>query len=135
MDRKTFIKKTVGALLLALPAYAIIGCSGSDDSGSYNSNSGGAYGGGFSGGTDPNCLENGARASSISGNHGHSLTVSSSDVNAGIEKTYSIQGSAVHVHNVTVSVADFNSLKINQQISVISTSGDSHTHSVVISCV
>jgi len=122
MDRKTFIKKTVGALLITLPAYSVLSCSSSSD----DSNN--------TGGGTANCLQNGARASSISGNHGHSLTVSKADVAAGAEKTYSITGSSGHSHSVTVSVANFNTLKSNQQVSVTSTSGDSHTHSVTISC-
>ncbi len=130
MDRKTFIRKTAGALLLAVPAYALLSCSSSsDDSGSYNPPSDG-------GNPDPDCLENGATASNITRNHGHSLTVSSADVNAGAEKTYDIKGSGNHPHSVTVSAGDFTDLKNNQQIFVNSTSGggDGHAHFVTISC-
>ncbi|MBJ6367084.1 hypothetical protein [Snuella sedimenti] len=126
MNRKTFIQKALGALLIALPAYAAISCSSSsDDSG----NGGGGNGGGGQG----NCLQNGT-SSSIASNHGHSLTVSKADVNAGVEKTYDITGSSGHSHNVTVSATQFNTLKSNQQISITSTSGDGHTHSVTIRC-
>jgi len=128
MDRKTFLIKTAGALLLATPAYVLISCSssssGSDDYGS-NDDGNDNY--------DPNCLENGARGS-VSANHGHSLTVSSADVNSGVEKTYSIAGTAGHSHNVTVTVANFNTLKNNQQISIGSTTTDAHTHQVTVSC-
>ncbi|RIA09424.1 hypothetical protein OE09_1259 [Flavobacteriaceae bacterium MAR_2010_72] len=82
MKRKTFIKKTVGALLLAVPASAMFGCSSSDDSPNGpnpNPNPSG------------NCLQNGTNVS-IGANHGHTLTVSIADVNAGVEKTYNIQG-------------------------------------------
>lgn len=127
MNRKTFIKKTVGALLIAIPAYSVLRCSSSSDDSNPNNPGGGGSG-------TANCLQNGARASSISGNHGHSLTVSKADVSSGTEKTYSIQGSSGHSHSVTVSVANFNTLKSNQQISVTSTSGSGHTHSVTISC-
>ena len=124
MNRKTFIKKTVGGLLLAIPTYALLNCSSSsDDSGSNNPPTGG----------NPDCLANGTN-SSISGNHGHNITVSTADVNAGAEKTYNIMASANHSHSVTVSVANFNTLKNNQQISVSSTTGNSHTHSVTVSC-
>ncbi|RLD30189.1 MAG: hypothetical protein DRI75_00500 [Bacteroidetes bacterium] len=123
MDRKTFIKKTAGGLLLAIPAFALINCSPSDDSSSNSPPTGG----------NPDCLANGTN-SSIGANHGHSLAVSSTDVNAGVEKTYNIAGSAGHSHSVTVSAANFNVLKNNQQISVNSTTGDAHTHSVTISC-
>ena len=32
MNRKTFLKKTAGALILAAPAYMLLNCSNSDDS-------------------------------------------------------------------------------------------------------
>jgi len=123
MDRKSFIKKTASALLLAVPAYTLISCSSSsDDSNSSPTNN------------TPDCLANGASASNITGNHGHSLTVSKSDVSAGTEKTYSIAGSAGHNHNVTVTMANFATLKNNLQITVNSTTGNGHNHSVTISC-
>jgi len=122
MDRKTFIKKTASVLLLAAPTYALLSCSSSsDDAAPANNNT-------------PDCLANGASASTITGNHGHSLTVSKSDVSAGTEKIYSIAGSAGHNHNVTVTMANFATLKNNLQITVNSTTGNGHNHSVTISC-
>jgi hypothetical protein len=123
MDRKTFIKKTASAILVAVPVYALLSCSTSSDDSTSNPPNGG----------NADCLANGTN-SSISSNHGHSLTVSSADVNAGAEKTYNITGSSGHSHSVTVSVANFTTLQSNQQISVNSTSGDGHTHNVTISC-
>lgn len=127
MDRKTFIQKTAGAMFLALPAYSVVSCSGSDGDG-YTA-------------PDPNpgpvsmgdCLMNGTNAS-IAANHGHSLNVSSADVESGLEKTYSIQGSSLHDHMVTLNSSHFNSLKANNAITVSSTSGDGHTHSVTVQC-
>jgi len=121
MNRKTFIKKTVGALLLAAPAYALLSCSSSDDSDSPPV------------GGNPDCLANGTN-SSIGSNHGHAITVSTSDVNAAVEKIYNITGSSGHSHSVTISAANFNTLKSNQQISVNSTSGNGHSHNVTVSC-
>ncbi|NKI27547.1 hypothetical protein HCG49_13335 [Arenibacter sp. 6A1] len=122
MDRKTFIQKTVGVMLVGIPAYTLLSCSSSDN------------------GTDTppptsqkNCLANGT-VSSIGTNHGHSLTVSKTDVESGAQKTYSIQGSSGHDHQVTVTAANFSTLKNNNSISVNSTSGDGHTHSVTVSC-
>ena len=109
----------MGSMFISMPIYSILSCSDSE--------------------IDPipipdkNCLMNGA-VGSISSNHGHSLTVSNTDVDLGIEKQYSIEGSATHSHMVTVTGSDFASLKINQQISIASTSGDGHNHSVTISC-
>jgi len=82
---------------------------------------------------DADCLANGT-SSSIGANHGHTLTVSKTDVENGIEKTYPIQGSASHNHNVTVSAANFTSLKSNNSIQFVSTSNSGHTHNVTVSC-
>ena len=126
MKRKTFIQKTLGIMLLAIPSYALLNCSSSDDSDSDN-NSGGNN-------NPADCLANGATASSISSNHGHSLTVSNADVQTGVDKVFSIQGSSGHTHQVTVTSANFNTLQTNQQITVTSTNADGHSHSVTISC-
>jgi hypothetical protein len=124
MDRKTFIQKTAGAMLIALPAYSLLGCSSSDDGGETPT-------------PDPNgnadCTANGT-AVSIGGNHGHTLAVSKADVTAGNEKTYTIQGSSLHNHSVTLTSANFTSLQGNSSISVTSSSDASHTHSVQVSC-
>ena len=124
MDRKTFIQKAAGAMLIAIPAYSLLGCSSSDD-------------GGGNPIPDPNgnadCLANGT-AVSIGGNHGHSLTVSTNDVQAGATKIYSIQGTSGHNHSVNLTAANFTALKSNTSISVTSTNGDGHTHSVQVSC-
>ncbi|MCG2462856.1 hypothetical protein K8352_18985 [Flavobacteriaceae bacterium F89] len=124
MDRMTFIQKTVGAMLVSLPVYTIIGCSNSDSG---------------MGNDDPkpnpqgDCLANGTK-SSIANNHGHTLTVSKSDVQGGIEKTYSIQGTSGHNHDVTLTANNFATLESNHSITVNSTTGDGHTHSVLVSC-
>ncbi len=125
MDRKTFIRKTAGAVLIAIPAYSLIGCSSSDDGTNPDPNPNPNPSG--------NCVENGTRTS-IGTNHGHSLTVSKEDVNAGSQKVYSIQGSSGHDHAVTLTAANFAALKNNNAISVTSTAGDGHTHSVTVSC-
>ncbi|MGB5498110.1 MAG: hypothetical protein WBM77_04220 [Maribacter sp.] len=65
MDRKTFIQKTASAMLIAIPAYSLLGCSSSDDGGEDQI-------------PDPDvnadCLDNGTTVA-IGSNHGHSLTI------------------------------------------------------------
>ena len=122
MNRKTFIKKATGAALIGIPFYSFLSCSGSDDDPVPNPTD------------DKSCLDNGT-VGSISANHGHSITVSKADVAAGVEKQYDISGSATHDHSVTVTEGNFATLATNQQISVTSTTGGGHTHSVSISCV
>jgi len=124
MDRKTFIQKSVGAMLIAFPAYSLLGCSSSDDSGENQNPDSDA---------NADCLANGT-AVSIGSNHGHSLTVSMADVQSGTEKTYFIQGTSVHDHSVSLTSANFTALKSNTNISVTSSNNDGHTHSVQVSC-
>lgn len=119
MDRLTFVKYFVGTALIGIPLFGTVACASSEDDDMNNSSK--------------NCLANGTN-SSIASNHGHSLQVSKSDINAGVEKQYNIKGSSSHTHTVTVSASNFTTLKSNQQIKVNSTSDDSHSHSVTISC-
>ena len=128
MDRKTFIKNSTLGLLIAVPAYSLLSCSGSDDSGPAPR-------------LDPdptpsgNCLENGTN-SSISANHGHSLTVSKDDVAAGTQKEYELSAANTdgHMHTVVLSSSDFSSLSNNQRITKTSTNDGGHNHSVTVSC-
>jgi hypothetical protein len=82
---------------------------------------------------DANCLLNGTSAN-IGANHGHTLTVSKTDVENAAEKTYAIQGTASHDHEVIISTTNFSALKGNQSIQVVSSSSSGHTHSVSVSC-
>lgn len=124
MDRKAFIKKTIGTVLVSLPVISLIGCS-SDDTANGDPN------------IDPDatdCLANGANATAISSNHGHTLVVSKSDIDAGTQKSYSIQGSSGHNHSITLTSANFNTLKTAKSISVESSRDSSHRHDVTVSC-
>lgn len=134
MNRKTFITKTSAGFLIGIPALTLLGCSGGDDNGS-----GPGPGTDDDIGTDDDqgsvadCLDNGTQTS-ISANHGHSLTVSKEDVSAGSEKTYTLSQGDGHTHEVTISASDFESLKENNQITATSTSDAGHTHNVTVSC-
>jgi hypothetical protein len=128
MDRKSFIQKSAGALLIAIPAYALISCSGSDYSPDTTPPPGDPTASG-------NCLQNGTKVS-ISANHGHTMVVPKEDVSAGVEKTYELTEASTnsHIHMVTLTSSDFNTLKTNFLIKETSTSDDSHTHVVTVSC-
>jgi hypothetical protein len=70
----------------------------------------------------------------IAGNHGHVLMVSKAEVTAAADKTYDITGTAAHSHSVTVTAANFATLASNQSVSLTSTSGGNHTHSILVMC-
>jgi len=124
MDRKTFLKKTAQAALIGIPAVSILACS-NDDTANGDPN------------LDPDqadCLANGANASAISNNHGHTLIVSRADIDAGTEKSYAIQGSSGHNHTITLSAANFTELITAKSIVVESSRDNSHRHDVTVSC-
>ena len=95
--------------------------------------------GGDDGGSDSsiqrNCAMNGTTAT-IGSNHSHTITVTASDINAGVNKTYSIQGGADHDHMVTITAAQFATLQSNANgsVMVVSTSVNAHTHDITILC-
>ena len=127
MNRKSFLNKTVAPLLAGIPFLSIMSC-GSDDDDDTNPDSDAG-----NGSTPGDCSANGTD-SSIAQNHGHTLTVSADDVNAGTEKSYSIQGGASHDHSVTVTVDNFTSLQKNESVTATSSTGDGHSHGVTIVC-
>ena len=84
--------------------------------------------------TAADCSTNGTNVS-VGSNHGHSLTVSASDVQSATDKTYSIAGSSGHDHTVTVTASQFDTLKTDGgSISATSSTSSGHSHSITVSC-
>lgn len=82
--------------------------------------------------TPASCLDDGGVVE-ISGNHGHVLAVSVADIEAGVDRTYDIQGDSAHNHTVTLTAAHFAMLADGASIQVTS-SNAGHVHSVTVSC-
>lgn len=78
------------------------------------------------------CLENGANATAINGNHGHTLSVSKVDIDAGIGKSYAIQGSSGHNHTIVVTSAGFNALESARTLKIESSRDNRHRHDVTV---
>lgn len=120
MKRKTFIKRTLSGIAAAIAGlYVTESCSSSEDAAPV---------------ATENCLENGAKHSSISLNHGHTLIIPKEDVVAGAAKSYVITGTATHAHEVQVTMDLFAKLKNNEQVSVLSSLNADHTHQITIKC-
>ncbi len=109
------------------------GGSSSGGSSSGGSSSGGSSSGGSSSGGSGSGSA-GCTASMIVGNHGHELVVPMADVTAAMDKTYSIQGSSGHAHDVTLTAADFGTLGTGSAVTVTSTTGAAHEHEVTVTC-
>ena len=85
------------------------------------------------GGTASGC---GASGAAIGGNHGHVLVIATADLESLTAKTYSIQGTGSHDHQVTFTPAQLQTLKGGGSVSVASSAAnDGHAHSVMASCV
>ena len=82
-------------------------------------------------GDEPACT---TPTATIGANHGHSLVVPIADVEAGAEQTYDIAGSGGHPHFVTLTAAHMSQLAEGRSVTVTSTSGGGHTHSVTVRC-
>lgn len=71
---------------------------------------------------------------SISGNHGHVLSIPTADLDSTTPKTYDIQGAADHTHQVTFSAADLANLKAGRTVNVVSTTTLAHEHAISETC-
>lgn len=70
----------------------------------------------------------------IAGNHGHVLIIPRADLDATTDKTYSIQGSADHSHDVSFTAAQLADLKAGRTVSVVSTVTMAHQHGITELC-
>ena len=119
MKRKAFLKRVLGGIATAVPGLYVLSSCSSEDAAPAEVKS---------------CLEKGAKPFSISSNHGHTLNIPKEDVIGGVSKSYNILGTANHGHSVTLEPADFAKLQNNEQVIVVSTNDNAHTHNITIVC-
>lgn len=79
-----------------------------------------------------NCASTGA---TIGSNHGHVIMVTTAEANAGVDKTYQIQGTSTHPHTVMITAANFATLRAAGTVIVTSSTNASHSHSVTVTCM
>jgi len=71
----------------------------------------------------------------VGGGHEHPVMVPIADVNAGAERMYTLDmGDEVHTHMMTVTAANFTTLKTTGTVTVTSTNDSGHTHAVTLMC-
>jgi hypothetical protein len=115
--------------------------SGQGGSGATTSQGGSGQGGSGQGGTGQGGAGGGGDlctamvTADISLNHAqpHVLEIPLADIMAGAEKTYDTTGPATHCHRVTVTAADFDTLKSGGSVTLVSCNGGDHEY--VLSCV
>jgi hypothetical protein len=135
ITRKQFLGSVTGGTVTLL----IQACGGGGDSAFIA-----LFGGGTNDdGTDDNpepASTCGSSGSEITGNHGHLLTVPTTDLTSLIAVTYSIVGGATHDHALTLSPNDLAQLNSGGTVTVVSSVTDaptfgSHLHGVTVTCV
>ncbi len=67
---------------------------------------------------------------SISGNHGHTATITSAQITTGSAISLNIRGDADHPHTVDITQADLGMLQNRQPVSKTSTNDSGHQHGV-----
>lgn len=70
----------------------------------------------------------------IAQNHGHVLTIKKDELAAKENKTFNIQGTADHPHDVTVSADQLARLRNGERVEVTSTNTNGHTHKMTLEC-
>jgi hypothetical protein len=89
------------------------------------------------GGDDEDPADDGSGSSckaAVATNHGHSMSVSSTELMAGAAKTYDIQGSSAHHHTVELTGDHFADLQAGKVVVVTSSTDAGHSHDVTMTC-
>lgn len=66
----------------------------------------------------------------MSQNHGHTLTIPLADIMAGEEKDYVTGGTTSHCHIVTLTAADFATLRAGGEVRVVSCNNTDHEYAL-----
>jgi hypothetical protein len=72
-------------------------------------------------------------AATISGNHGHTVTIPDNRLNDLIGGTYPVRG-GTHEHVVTLKDADMKALAEGQTVTTLASSVNAHTHEITFAC-
>ncbi|MCL5244208.1 hypothetical protein M4I21_00195 [Cellulophaga sp. 20_2_10] len=121
MNIVTPFKKSVLVTTLCILLFVVLSCSSDDNSKDEEE------------GPRGNCIENGA-LTTVVGNHGHALDVTKQDIINGTTKTYNLEGSAGHMHMLTITTENFTSLKTNNAITIATSTNAGHAHAITIGC-
>ncbi len=85
------------------------------------------------GGGTNTCTTSGIKSGVID-DPAHSFTAPAADVAAGVTKNYSIKGTQLHDHTITLTAGHFAQLKNGTTVSVMSTVTNAHQHTVQVVC-
>jgi hypothetical protein len=69
-------------------------------------------------------------AGSVSANHGHEATITGAQITSGGALSLDIRGGATHPHTVQVTTAQLQTIRNRQQVAVVSSTDNNHSHTV-----
>jgi hypothetical protein len=115
VTRRDFTLESALALLAGV-TITVTGCGDDDDS--------------PAGPTAPSPTPPASVTGSISGNHGHEVTISGAQITTGGALSLDIRGQATHPHTVQVSSAQLQTIAARQQVAIVSSTDNGHTHTV-----
>lgn len=118
IDRREFTLESALAILTAA-TITISGCGGSDSPAPAPSPN-----------PNPNPGPGGGATGAISGNHGHTASITAAELTAGSAIRLTITGTATHPHTVDLSGAEVMQIAARQQVSKTSSTDDAHSHVV-----
>ncbi len=118
MNRRDFFIR-IGGTALAVPVAFKLGACGDDNPD-----------------MDPDAARQLTCNAEIVNPHGHVLTVTQADIDAGVDIVgRSIQGTSPHDHTVDITVAQLQELSNGGSITITSTQDNAHDHQITITCV
>jgi len=147
MTRKQFLRSALELSAAALGLTVLSSCTGprapspdggvgridAPPGGLGSSNNGSGSGSGSGSASTPRCVQNGTNVT-IGTNHGHVLVVTSDEIGAAQQKSYSIQGTSNHDHTVTLTAEEYDTLLADRAVMTKSTFDADHDHTILVAC-
>jgi hypothetical protein len=116
LDRREFTRLSLLAMLSGV-TITVAGCGG---------------GGGSPAGPSNPPPSGGDERGEITGNHGHTVTITSAQLTAGGALTLTLSpGTPEHVHTVDLSAAEITTIRGGGRVSKVSSTNDLHEHTVI----
>jgi hypothetical protein len=129
VNRKLFLVQVLGSGI----ALKLAGCGGGGDTASPSPAPSPAPAPGAAPAPAPPPLTN-CTGLVFSANHGHVLTIPVADLSSSVTKTYNVQGTGGHNHQVTLSPGQLAQLRAGGMVSVSTTFDAGHAHTMNGGC-
>ena len=123
MNRRRFIIEAGKAFPIVAGAVYVVGCDSNSDgkNNANNENNGGSQ------------IMTLSAVSTVVAGHSHSATIPITDLNSATEKSYQSSNSDAHIHTVTLSASQLETVGSGTSVTVGSSDSGGHTHQFTFS--